>query len=177
MKNPYNRLVESLRVPLKGFGIQTDKEIAAQIAKNIKNPVGSDPRVVAGVFGTADEFMSEYENFEKLYRGFLQEEIQSRMISSDQRRVIQSAMDAPKIDLSLIKNLKNRKALNAAFGSAFDIQGIVENFGAPGMPMPSSNLFRAAGRYLVDQQRIRPAPSISFIKFNNYEYKSRKNRT
>lgn len=153
MDTPYNRLVNALKHPLSGLGATNTSQVAAKIAQNVKNPVGSDPRVVGSVFGTADEFMASYKNFEDMYKIFLTKELESNLISPSQRRLLQSAANSPNINLGLIKNLQHRKQLQAAFDNAFNMQGVIENFGAPGVPLPSSNLFRAAGRYLVDQQR------------------------
>lgn len=170
MDTPYNKLVEYLQKPLSFFGAKTRTDVEAKIFQNISRPIGTDPKAVASVFGTPDEFMASYENFEKLYKYFLTEEIQSGMISADQRRLLQSAANAPKIDMSLIRNVKNKRELQAAFGQAFNMQGIVENFGAPGFPIQSGNLFSMASKYLVDQYRTRRSSSISIIKFNYGKY-------
>lgn len=104
------------------------------------------------VFGSEAEFMKRYQNFNNVYKMSLAKELDSTAISAGQRRMIQAAMDSPVINLNLIRNVKERQNLVSMLrNNVLDIESMIKNFGAPGLGLPSSNLYRGAARYLVDQ--------------------------
>lgn len=157
----YDRLVKSLKTPLGGLGIS---DISGQIARNLKQPIGTEANKVLNVFGSEAEFMSEYQNFEGVYKNALRKELQSTAISTGQKRMIEAAMDSPVINLNLIRNYEQRQALVGILRQrVVPMKAVIENFGAPGIGLPSSNLYRAAAKYSVDQRNSMNHPAINLM--------------
>lgn len=155
MASIFDKLTETLKTPLSAFGVSGVDQISARISQNLKNPIGSPGTTNAlnRVFGSEDEFMKRYENFNNVYKMSLAKELDSTAISAGQRRMIQSAMDAPVINLNLIRNVKERQNLVSMLrNNVIDMESMITNFGVPGLGLPSSNLYRGAARYLVDQK-------------------------
>lgn len=155
---PLQRLSSDLQTPLSGFGIEAG-QISAAISQNLKNPIGSAAtmRSVGRIFGSADEFMSEYQNFENLYKLALKKELSSTALSAGQREMVKAAINAPIINLNLIKDFKERTMLQGILDrDILKVEALIKNFGAPGIAMPSANLFRSAARFLVDQSGVQP---------------------
>lgn len=151
MASFFNKLEDKLAVPLSGFGMTNPQQVSASISRNLRNPIGSDPAKINFLFGSQDDFMSKYRNFEELYKRTLQEELQSTVLSASRKKMIQGAMDAPVINLNLISNFQKRQSLINHLGSEIlPMEGLIKNFGAPGVGLPSANLFRAAARYATD---------------------------
>lgn len=166
MANFFDRLANTLKLPLSGFGINDPKQVSAAISQNLNNPIGgpSNAASLGRVFGSEADFMSRYQNFQDLYRIALNKELESTAISGGQRRMIQAAMQGPSINLNLIRDLKQRNNLTSMLrNNVLGIQNMVQNFGAPGLGLPSSNLYRGAARYLVDQRSTSNHPVLSLI--------------
>lgn len=161
--NLFEHLSKQLTVPLSGFGISAEN-VSAQISRNLKNPVGSTLARTNQVFGSEEEFMARYQNFEQLYKRSLAKELDSTALGAAQRRMIQAAIDAPVINLNLIQNTRERQQLLAVLrNDIISAEGLIKNFGAPGVGMPSSNLFRESFKYLVDQRKGKEHPALALL--------------
>jgi hypothetical protein len=163
--NLFNQLSKSLTIPLSGFGISAEN-VSAHISRNLKNPIGhsSSQKALTRLYGSEQEFMANYQNFEQAYKISLAKELDSTAIGASQRRMIQAAIDAPVVNLNLIRNVSERNNLKDLLRTnVLNLEGLVKNFGAPGIPLPSSNLFRASSRYLVDQRGGAVHPAVSLI--------------
>lgn len=166
MANLFDKLSSALQTPLSGFGISGVGQVSARIAANLKSPIGSASTMgnVTRIYGSENEFLKQYQNFNNLYKRALSKELDSTAISAGQRRMIQAAMEAPVINLNLIRNVKERQNLVSMLrNNVLDIESMVKNFGAPGLGLPSSNLYRTAARYLVDQKSGSNHPVLSLI--------------
>jgi hypothetical protein len=164
MANFYKKLEETLKTPLSTLGATNPQQLSAMISSNLRNPVGADPNKLKFMFGSEDDFMARYQNFEQLYKAALQEELQSTALSASRKRMIQGAMDAPVINLNLVGNYKARQSLISHLNSeVLPLEGLIKNFGAPGVGMPSSNLFRGAARYMTDMLGGGGHPVLSLI--------------
>lgn len=130
-QNPIEKLSRLLKTPLSGFG-KNASEVSASIVKNLKNPIGSDMGLVNKVVGSETEFLSQYQNFEEVYKKFLKQELQSTLISSGERRQIQAAIDSPVINLRLIRNFQNRKQLTNMFrNDVLKLESAINYFRCP----------------------------------------------
>ena len=119
---------------------------------------------VQQVFGSSEEFISEYQNFEELYKRALRQELQSTAISAGQRRMISAAIGAPVINLNLIRNVKERQNLvNHLNSRVMPMEAVVKSLGSPSAAMPSANLYRSSSRYLVDQRSDNIHPALVFM--------------
>jgi len=164
MNSIFDKLVSALEKPLSGFGINSSAGVVASISKNISDPIGRNANTLKKVFGSEDEFLSKYENFHNVYKRALTKELDSTAISTAQRRMIQAAIDAPVINLNLIRNVQQRQSLISMMrNQILDVDAMVQNFGAPGVAMPSSNLYRASTRYLVDSKSGSNHPALALI--------------
>lgn len=155
MSNFFENLSKTLTIPLAGFGDRTASQVSARIAQNLRSPLGSQaPGTIERVFGSEDEFMKRYQNFNNLYKVALKKELESTAISTGQKRMINAAMDAPVINLNLIRNVRERQNLVSMLrNNVVDVENLISNFGAPGIGLPSSNRYRGAARYLIDQRK------------------------
>lgn len=164
--NIFDKLAQSLTLPLSGFGITN---VSQSIANNLQNPIGkarsSSLNRLTETFGNADKFMAEYQNFEALYKQALRKELDSTALSASQRQMIKAAVDAPVINLNLIRNVTERRNLVNMFRSnVVNVEGLLKNFGAPGIPLQSSNLYRASSRYLIDRSNAtNNHPVLTFL--------------
>lgn len=162
MKNLLETFKSKLKTPLMGLGYG-EEQIAALVTKNIKQPMTAAR--ASRMYGGADEFMSKYANFENLYLKALDEELLSTHISAGQRRMLAAAKGSPSINLNLISNYNTRKSLVSQLKGTglLNVEGLIKNFGAPGVPLPSSNIYRASGRYMVDFRDTTRHPILSLV--------------
>ena len=164
MSNLFDKLVGALEKPLAGFGIMDSAARVAQISKNLSEPIGRNSESLKRVYGSEQDFMKKYENFHNVYKRALTKELDSTAITTAQRRMIQSAIDAPAINLNLIRNVKERQSLVSMLrNQVLDVDAMVKNFGAPGVALPSSNLYRASAKYMVDSRSSSNHPVLSLI--------------
>lgn len=163
MANLFDKLTSSLVTPLSTFGVSGVDQVAARISQNLRNPVSAGANLQR-VFGSADEFMARYENFNSVYKMALTKELESTAITTAQKRMIQTAIDSPVINLNLVRDMKQRQNLISMLrNNVIDFDSLIKNFGAPGLGLPSSNLYREAAKYLVDQRSGSNHPILTLI--------------
>lgn len=119
-----------LTVPLGMQGL-TPAEISARVAHNLRNPIGSDMNLVNQVFGNKQEWFERYKNFQDMFDLFLEEEMDSPLISASRKLELKMAKGSPSINLGLIKNVQNRRQLEAIKQNVFPMDAVLNQFGSP----------------------------------------------
>jgi len=148
MANFLDEYLKLLELPMRGLSADRS-DIAAKISRGLRNPIGSAE--INRMYGSSDDFMERYKNLEGIYKNFLAQEMPKNM-SIAQKRMLEAAQSSPVMNFSLIKNINNRTQLKNLIQSdeLLNMEGVLKKFGAPSQPLPSSNLFTAAGRYGID---------------------------
>lgn len=120
----------NLRKPLSGFGDTNDVAVSARIARNINNPITN--REVEKLYGSADDFLERYRNFEGVYKNFLKREFEGAQ-TVGRKRALEAAQISPVININLLRDYKNKQALNSMLRDTnlLNIGGMIQTFGAP----------------------------------------------
>jgi hypothetical protein len=176
MANLFDLHSRGLLRPLMGakhlnLNITNEADVGALIGRNMDRPVAAGT-ALTNIWGTPDQFLSNYRNFNEVYQQMIDQELSSRGISEVKRRMLQVHKHAPSINVNIL-SYKNQQALKEMFRGSdaglLNMDGLFSQFGAPGFLYPSDNAYKL-GRKNADRQKQRCSSiskSIRYIKLWN----------
>ena len=118
MANLFDLHAKGLLGPLKGakhlnLNITNQADVGALIGRNMDRPVAAGS-ALTNIWGTPDQFLSNYRNFNNVYQQMIDQELSSRGISEVKRRMLQVHKHAPSININIL-SYKNQQALKEMF--------------------------------------------------------------
>lgn len=102
------------------------------------------------VFGTADEFLTRYENFQSLYRRALDTGLDTSKAAGVDIEFLRAG---GKIDLSILRKDVARELEQKFRDDVLRLGNLFGGRGIPNIELPSANLYRRLFRYEVDTSR------------------------
>lgn len=102
------------------------------------------------IFGTADQFMDRYKNFEAAYRRALETGLDPVRAS---RANVDFLKAGGKIDLSILEKGVRKELETMYRDQVLQLPTILKKYGLPNVELPSGNLYRRLFRYEVDTAR------------------------
>lgn len=102
------------------------------------------------VFGTADQFMDRYKNFESAYRKALDTGLDPVRAS---RANVDFLKSGGKIDLSILEKNVRQNLESMYRDQVLQLPTVLKKYGLPNVELPSGNLYRRLFRYEVDTAR------------------------
>lgn len=143
--NPYSRLTSMFANLAQQLGIEE-----SNIGRNLMEPLTSAR--IESFYGAADQQIASYAQFEQAYKRALFDEFRStRKMSAARRRQLRAAgKEGAGIDLSLIRNVQERRALQRMlFDDVLRLGDLTRSEGLPGLYSPSTNPFTQTARMVV----------------------------
>jgi hypothetical protein len=143
--NPYSRLTSMFANLAQQLGIEE-----SAMGKNLMQPLTSAG--IESFYGAADQQIAAYSEFEQAYKRALFDEFRStRKMSAARRRQLRAAgKEGAGIDLSLIRNVQERKSLQRMlFDDVLRLRDLTRSEGLPGLYSPSTNPFTQTARMAV----------------------------
>jgi hypothetical protein len=172
MANLFDLHAQGLLRPLMGatnlnLGVTNTADVGAAIGRNMDRPVSAGT-ALTNIWGTPDEFLLQYKNFNNIYQQMIQEELSAPGISEVKRRMLMVHQSTPSINLRIL-SYKNQQQLKEVFrGSGLlNIDGLFSQFGAPGFLFPSDNQYRLGGKMLTDKS-MGAHPFLSLLDTLNF---------
>jgi len=102
------------------------------------------------IFGTADQFMDRYKNFEAAYKRALETGLDPVRAS---RANVDFLKAGGKIDLSILEKGVRKELETMYRDQVLQLPTILKKYGLPNVELPSANLYRRLFRYEVDTAR------------------------
>ncbi len=135
------------------LNITNEADVGALIGRNMDRPVAAGT-ALTNIWGTPDEFLSSYKNFNNVYQQMIDQELSSKGISEVKRRMLMVHKNTPSINVNIL-SYKNQQALKEMFMGTdlLNRDGLFSQFGAPGFLYPSDNQYRLGGKMLTDKSR------------------------
>lgn len=125
------------------------------LTRNVSTPLTEE--VAQNIYGTADEQLRTYAEFQEQYKFAIRREIENNgrkfFLSEERKRELFQALDSEdaRINLNLISDLTERRTLQAFVNNeVLKMRELITEVGVPGLYTPSSNINRLAGRMMVD---------------------------
>jgi hypothetical protein len=150
-KNLYD-MFANLGEDVFGLGSDTRARTIDAIGRNLEAPLTASHQGYRSVFGSVDDQLLAYSEFEREYRLAIAKELREGINQTAARKsVLEAALseDAP-INLQLISSTKARDQLREIFNTrVLKTRELITNAGLPGLYTPSTNPARVTSRYIV----------------------------
>lgn len=140
-------------------GAKLASSLRTKLGSTIKDPFTGLPKTTTqgvisrsnleakNIYGTSEDFLNEYENFQKTYFKALETDIDPLRASKVDIGMLKRG---EKIDLSVL-NASTRRSLEQIYvNRVLRLPEIIKNLGLPDLNLPSANLYRELFRYRVD---------------------------
>lgn len=115
-----------------------------------------NPGVAENIYGTSDEFLSKYKQFENYYFELLSDPNNVRR-SFSKNLNIEMMRKTGTIDLSILNYNAKRKAESLFSGSVLQLDKLMQNVGFPNLAFPTANPFRNPFKFEVDANMSHPS--------------------
>jgi len=150
-KNLYD-MFANLGEDVFGLGSDTRARTIDAIGRNLEAPLTASHQGYRSVFGSVDDQLSAYSEFEREFRLAIGKELREGINQTAARKaVLEAALseDAP-INLQLISSTKARDQLREIFNTrVLKTRELITNAGLPGLYTPSTNPARVTSRYIA----------------------------
>lgn len=150
-KNLYD-MFANLGEDVFGLGPDTRARTIDAIGRNLEAPLTASHQGYRSVFGSVDDQLLAYSEFEREYRLAIGKEIAEGLKPTEARQAILKAAlseDAP-INLQLISSQEAVDRLREIFNTkVLKTRELITNVGLPGLYTPSSNRSRVTSRYIA----------------------------
>jgi hypothetical protein len=156
--SPASRVFESLFSSFQNIGMEffgNEEGTRKAISKNLTTPIKTSSSRFTQIFGSAEQQLSTYSEFDASYRQAIQKELQSGVgITKLRKRQLQAALKPhSNINLNLISSYADREELVTMFNrDVLQTGNLITNFGLPGFHLQSQNPFRETGQYLISTE-------------------------
>lgn len=144
------------------------------LTRNLREPVKSGTDKFRGIYGTLDEQLAAYKDFVDQYKYAVELELKNNgkrfFLSDDRKAQLVKALksDDAKVDLSLL-NIESRRRLEDLFNiNVMKTQRLIEEYGLPGVMLPSSNANRGAARMLVSTEGDEFSPILRILQDSTF---------
>ena len=150
-KNLYD-MFANLGEDVFGLGSDTRARTIDAIGRNLEAPLTASHQGYRSVFGSVDDQLLRYSEFEREYRLAIRKEMAEGLQPTKARTAILEAAlseDAP-IDLQLISSRQARDNLREMFNTrVLRTRQLIANVGLPGLYTPSTNPSRVTSKYIA----------------------------
>jgi len=150
-KNLYD-MFANLGEDVFGLGSDTRARTIDAIGRNLEAPLTASHQGYRSVFGSVDDQLLAYSEFEREFRLAIGKELREGINQTAARKaVLEAALseDAP-INLQLISSTKARDQLREIFNTrVLKTRELITNVGLPGLYTPSTNPARVTSRYIA----------------------------
>lgn len=150
-KNLYD-MFRNLGEDVFGLGSDTRARTIDAIGRNLEAPLTASHQGYRSVFGSVDDQLSAYSEFEREFRLAIGKELREGLNQTAARKAtLEAALseDAP-INLNLISSTKARDQLREIFNTrVLKTRELITNVGLPGLYTPSTNPARVTSRYIT----------------------------